>query len=139
MNTPYFENNIAKVFYDTKLNTVFLEYKAKAPTQNDFVEINTKAMECFRSFKTQKFVADIRKMGILSLEAQQFVVDKVLPALISHLAGKPLIHAQLLDEKEIMAKVSANNVKQKSAKAIENFQLHQFYTTADLEKFLTQN
>jgi hypothetical protein len=64
------------------------------------------------------------------------VAEVLLPSLIKHLKGKPLIHAQLLDQKDILVKVSANGVKQRSTKAIENFELHQFSDRDELEKFL---
>lgn len=139
MEAVYFENNYGKVYFNTSLDAVFLEYKAKVPSHKDFLELNLKIIDCFTSLQTPKLVADIRKMGILGLESQQWIVEILLPTLIKHLKGKPLIHAQLMDEKEIMAKVSANNVKQKSAKAIENFQLQQFHKMEDVEKFLREN
>lgn len=136
MDKIHFENQYAKVYLNQGLNTVFLEYKAKVPSHKDFVDVNTKVISCFEAATTQKMVADIRKMGILGLESQQWVAEVLLPSLIKHLNGKPLIHAQLLDEKDILVKVSANGVKQRSTKAIENFQLHQFSDRDELEKFL---
>ncbi|MCE2896313.1 MAG: hypothetical protein LW721_17910 [Flammeovirgaceae bacterium] len=136
MDKIHFENQYAKVYLNQSLNTVFLEYKAKVPSHKDFIEVNTKVISCFEAANTQKMVADIRKMGILALESQQWVAEVLLPSLIKHLKGKPLIHAQLLDQKDILVKVSANGVKQRSTKAIENFELHQFSDRDELEKFL---
>lgn len=136
MDKIHFENQYAKVYLNQSLDTVFLEYKAKVPSHKDFIEVNTKVISCFEAANTQKMVADIRKMGILALESQQWVAEVLLPSLIKHLKGKPLIHAQLLDQKDILVKVSANGVKQRSTKAIENFELHQFSDRDELEKFL---
>lgn len=137
MDPVYFENQYAKVYFDKGLNTVFLEYKSKVPSHKEFLVVNEKVISCFESQQTQKFVADIRKMGIISLESQQWVADVLLPELLKHLKGKSLIHAQLLDEKDVMVKVSANGVKKRSAQTIENFELHQFSDLTKLKKFLT--
>jgi hypothetical protein len=136
MEPVFFENKYAKVYFDKTLSSVFLEYKANVPSHKEFVDINTKVISCFQAASTQKMVADIRKMGIISIESQQWVATNLLPSLIAHLKGKPLIHAQLIDEKEVMSKISANGVKQKTAKAIDNFELHQFFNRKELEQFL---
>jgi hypothetical protein len=137
MENVFFENQYAKVYFDKVLNTVFLEYKSKVPSHKEFLTVNENVISCFKGQQTQKFVADIRKMGIISLESQQWVADVLLPTLLKHLRGKPLIHAQFLDEKDVMVKVSANGVKKRSAQAIENFQLHQFSDWNKLKTFLT--
>lgn len=110
MQTIHFENQ-----YDKGVDSVFLEYLKQGPPHKDFLEVNEAVITCFEKFTTQKFVADIRKMGIISLESQQWVAEVLLPKLIKQLKGKPLIHAQLLDEKDIMVKISANGVKQKNS------------------------
>lgn len=136
MDSVFFENQYAKVYFDKDFNTVFLEYKSKVPSHKDFLAVNEKVINCFQNHQTQKFVADIRKMGIISLESQQWVADVLLPTLLKHLKGKSLIHAQFLDEKDVMVKVSANGVKKRSAQTIENFELHQFSDWNELKKFL---
>lgn len=136
MDKIYFENQYAKVYFNKELNTVFLEYKSKVPSHQDFIEVNKNLIGCFEVSNTQKAVADIRKMGIIGLDSQQWVAEVLLPTMIKHLKGKALIHAQLLDANEIMSKVAANGVKQKTMKSIDNFELHQFSDRVELEKFL---
>jgi hypothetical protein len=136
MDNIFFENQYAKVYFDKELNTVFLKYITKVPSHREFLVINEKVVSCFQKQQTQKFVADIRKMGIISLESQQWVADVLLPALLKHLQGKSLIHAQFLDEKDVMVKVSANGVKKRSSQTMENFELHQFSDWNELEAFL---
>jgi hypothetical protein len=136
MKTTFYEDAIASVYYDGNLNTVFLEYKTKVPSHREFVTINSKVLDLFKQHNTQKFVADIRKMGIIGLDSQQWIVDVLIPGLIKHLNGKDLIHAQLLDSTEVLAKVSGNNVKQKAAQKVSGFELHQFTDRESLEKFL---
>jgi hypothetical protein len=137
MDRIFFENQYAKIYFDKELNTVFLEYRSNVPSHKEFLLINENVITCFQKHQTQKFVADIRKMGIISLESQQWVADVLLPALLKHLQGKSLIHAQFLDEKDVMVKVSANGVKKRSVQAIENFELHQFNDWNKLRTFLT--
>ena len=106
MEELYFDHAMAKVFYHPTLDCIFLEYKSKVPTYSDFLLINEKLLSCFRHYNTQKVVADIRKLGIISPQWQQWVAEMLLPEMVHHLKGKPLIHAQLFDKNDIMVKHS---------------------------------
>ena len=81
-------------------------------------------------------MADIRKMGIISLDSQNWVVNTLLPGMFEHLKGKPLYHAQLIDPQEVMAKVSGTNIKSKAADDGAGFQVLQFYDETELNKYL---
>ena len=134
--TDFYSTTTAKVFYDPKLDSLFLEYLGPVKNDAQFVEINTAVLESFQKLKTQKFVADIRKMGIISLASQQWVVNTLLPGMIKHLNGKKLYHAQFLDPKEILAKVSAGNIKKKEAEVAKDFEVAQFAIVAELHEYL---
>ena len=136
MRTNYFETDTARVFYDQPLDTLFLEYLDKVKNHDEFVEINSALLNAFRQLDTQKFVADIRSMGVISVDSQQWVVDVLLPGMMEHLDGKELHHAQLLDPSEIFSKVSAGNIKNKSKAKEEGFTVHQFSEQDELEDFL---
>lgn len=136
--TDYYSNTTAKIYYDPKLETLFLEYVGQVKNDAQFVEINTAVLEAFKTLKTQKFVADIRKMGIISLSSQQWVVSTLLPGMIGHLKGKKLYHAQFLDPKEILAKVSAANIKKKETEVAKDFEVRQFSDVAELHQYLKQ-
>ncbi len=135
MNT-YYQDNSAKVYYDTEVDTLILEYTGRVLNDAHFVQINTAVLEAFRKLKTQKFVADIRKMGIIGVTSQKWVVDVLLPGMVEHLKGKKLFHAQLLDASEVMSKVSGGNIKNKSSQAIEKLEMRQFTDAAEMRKFL---
>lgn len=122
----FFKDNSARVYYDQELDTLFLEYTNKVLNDEHFILINTAVLNAFKSLSTQKFVADIRKMGLISVASQKWVLDNLLPGLIKHLEGKTLFHAQLLDPSEILAKVAASNIKNKSTTVAEGFHVEQF-------------
>lgn len=132
----FYETPVAKVYYDDKLDALFLEYLSNVKNDAMFVEVNTAVLEAFKKLKTQKFVADIRKMGIISLVSQQWVVNTLLPGMIKHLAGKKLYHAQFLDPREIMAKVSAANIKNKETAIAPDFEVAQFSDVPALHLYL---
>jgi len=132
----FYNDKVARVYYDEALDCLFLKYTDKVPHDDAFVKINTAVLHAFVSLKTQNFVADIRKMGIISLKSQQWVVDNLLPGMFKHLKGKTLYHAQLLDPSEIMSKVSASNIKAKSNQVAEGFEVTQFSSEADLRQHL---
>ena len=134
----YYKDSVARVYFDDTLNTLFLEYTSKVPNEELFVTINSAVLKAFTSLTTQKFVADVRKMGIISVKSQQWVVNNLLPAMIKHLNGKTLHHAQLLDPSEILSKVSAANIKSRSGQVADGFEVVQFSDEKELKNYLTK-
>lgn len=132
----FFKNTIAKVYYNEQLDTLFLEYLDKVPNEQDFIEINSAVLEAFLTLNTNKFVADIRKMGIISINSQQWVLEKLLPGMIKHLGNAKLHHCQLLDPDEIFSKVSAANIKSKSVTIMDGFDVLQFTDEESLAEYL---
>ncbi|MEM9829771.1 MAG: hypothetical protein AAF944_03995 [Bacteroidota bacterium] len=132
----FYESKTARVYYDSKLDALFLEYLRGVKNHPEFVEINSAVLEAFQKLDTQKFVADIRRMGIISLQSQQWVVENLLPSMIRCLNGKTLYHAQFLDPSEVFSKVSGSNIKKKSSDEIEGFELKQFLDRESLESYL---
>ena len=59
----FYKDASAKVYYNPELDTLFLEYLDKVQNDEHFTQINTAVLQSFGQLKTQKFVADIRKMG----------------------------------------------------------------------------
>lgn len=134
--TTYYTSTTAKVHYDSAVDTLFLEYLGPVKNDTQFIEINTAVLDAFKKLKTQKFVADVRKMGIISLASQQWVVNTLLPGMIKHLNGKKLYHAQFLDPQEILAKVSASNIKKKQTEVAKDFEVAQFSDELTLRQYL---
>lgn len=132
----FFHSPTAEIYYDQELDTLFLKYLNKVKNTDEFIHINSQLLEAFRQLNTQKFVADIRKMGIISLESQNWVVNTLIPGMFQHLNGKRLYHAQLIDPQEVMAKVSGSNIKSKAANNDTGFQVLQFYEEAELTQYL---
>jgi hypothetical protein len=136
--TTLFHNSIATIYYDQELDTLFLNYLSKVPNDEAFIKINTEVLNAFKRLNTNKFAVDLRKMGVISLTAQQWVVENLFPGMIQHVKGKRLYHAQLLDPTEIFSKVSASNIKNKSQALPETFDMEQFSNTEELRAKLLQ-
>lgn len=132
----YYKDTSARVYYDSEVDTLFLEYLGKVLNDDHFIKINTAVLDSFKRLKTQKFVADIRKMGIIGVNSQKWVIEVLLPGMIEHLKGKTLFHAQLLDPKEIMAKVSGGNIKSRSSQKLDKLEMRQFTETMEMTAFL---
>jgi hypothetical protein len=133
----FFKNSCARIYYSQELDTLFLEYLSKVPNDEHFIIVNKAVLDAFLKLKTQKFVADIRKMGIISLSSQNWVVQNLLPGMLKHLKGKKLYHAQFLDVKEVMAKVSAGNIKSKAQQVAPDFEVVQVTSEKELREYLT--
>jgi hypothetical protein len=132
----FFENESAQVYFDTTLDTLFLEYTNKVINHDQFVIINAAVLNAFVKLQTVKFVADIRKMGVISIESQKWVVDNLLPGMVKHLNGKKLVVIQLLDVSDIFAKLAGNKIKENSQNSIPDFQVLQFTDRAKMETYL---
>jgi len=132
----FYKDTSAKVYYNPELDTLFLEYLGKVQNDEHFIKINTAVLDNFRRLKTQKFVADIRKMGIIGVNSQKWVVDVLLPEMVEHLKGKILFHAQLLDPMEIMAKVSGGNIKNRSSQTLNKLEMRQFTDAIEMNAYL---
>ena len=132
----FFENSFAKIYYDDVLDVLFLEYTHKVPNEAAFIEVNQGVLDAFLTLNTQLFVADIRKMGIISPNSQKWVVDHLLPGMFKHLQGKILFHAQWIDRTEIMSKVSASNIKNNAKKVNEQFEVVQVTNREELVQYI---
>jgi hypothetical protein len=132
----FFKDKSAQVYYDAVLDTLFLVYTGKVQNDQHFITINTAVLAAFTKLNTQKFVADIRKMGIISVASQNWVVANLLPGMVKHLNGKMLYHAQVVDPSEILSKVSGNNIKGRSSQVAEGFEVVQFSDTEKLNEYL---
>lgn len=128
----FFKNAIARVYYDEELDSLFLEYLQKVPNDAEFIKINSEALKAFKELNTQIFVADIRKMGIISVSSQKWVAEVMLPGMFKHLAGKKLYHAQYLDPDEVFSRVSAENVKKNATQSEDTSELLQFSQFSDM-------
>lgn len=132
----FFENESAQIYFDASLDTLFLEYTNKVINHEQFVMINTALLNAFIKLRTVKFVADVRKMGVISTESQKWVVDNLLPGMVKHLKGKDLIHIQLVNEADIFSKIAANTIKDKSSRTMKGIQISQFHDYAKMEAYL---
>jgi hypothetical protein len=113
-----------------------LLYTGKVQNDQQFITINTAVLAAFTKLNIQKFVADIRKMGIISVASQNWVIANLLPGMVKHLKGKMLYHAQIVDPSEILSKVSANNIKGRSSQVVEGFEVVQFSDEGKLKEYL---
>jgi hypothetical protein len=131
-----FENQSSRIYFDASLDALFLEYTNKVISHGQFVIINTAVLNAFVKLQTVKFIADIRKMGVISTESQKLVVDYLLPGMVKHLNGKDLIHVQLVNEADVFSKIAANTIKDKSYRTMKSIQISQFHDCAKMEAYL---
>ena len=83
--TTLFSSNVATIHFDPELDTLFLNYISKVPDDKTFIAINTEVLNHFKKLDTNKFAVDLRKMGVISLTSQQWVIEHLLPGMIQHL------------------------------------------------------
>lgn len=136
MMQKFFENKTARVYYDLELDSLFLEYTDKVINHDQFVTINTALLNAFQKVRTKKCVADIRKMGVISIDSQKWVSDNLIPGIMKHLGGEIPVVVQLLDESEIFSKIAANKIKETVRDDENGFSVVQFTDRKKMEAYL---
>jgi hypothetical protein len=129
MTKEFYRADFVSVFYHEDTHALWVKYFQKVPSDKHVIPVIDAMLNGFKQSNTQKFMADIRKMGVLGTDSQSLIVNKLIPGMVSHLNGKRLYHAQLIDPGEIMAKITANNVKHKSGN--EKIEIVQFVNERD--------
>jgi hypothetical protein len=129
MTKEFYRADFVSVFYHEDTHALWVKYFQKVPSDKHVIPVIDAMLNGFKQSNTQKFMADIRKMGVLGTDSQSLIVNKLIPGMVSHLNGKRLYHAQLIDPGEIMAKITANNVKHKSDN--EKIEIVQFVNERD--------
>ncbi len=129
MTKEFYRADFVSVFYHEDTHALWVKYFQKVPSDKHVIPVVDAMLNGFKQSNTQKFMADIRKMGVLGTDSQSLIVNKLIPGMVSHLNGKRLYHAQLIDPGEIMAKITANNVKRKSDN--EKIEIVQFVNERD--------
>ena len=129
MTKEFYKADFVSVFYDDDTRALWVKYFQNVPSDKHLIPVVDATLQGFRQSNTQRFVADIRKMGVLGTESQSLIINKLIPGMVSHLKGKKLYHAQLIDPAEVMSKVVAKNVKHKSEN--ESIEIVQFTSEQD--------
>ncbi len=139
MKNTLFQSEVADIYHDTDLDALVLEYKNPVKGYDNFVSINEEALKHYKTINVNKFIADIRLMGVISVESQSWLAENIVPKLISASRGGVLHLAQYMDEKDIFVKVAANSVKSRSEKNLsdnKNFIWHQYTNKIEMENWL---
>ena len=116
----------ADVYFDEDLYAVALVYKQRLEGYNMFVEVHQDILDVFLQHTSNAFFVDTRKMGVLSLDCQRWVVEHLFPGMLKHLKGKTLYHAQVISKQDAFAKFGADNIRSQSEKKIEGIEIKAF-------------
>ncbi|OJJ16407.1 hypothetical protein BKI52_34530 [marine bacterium AO1-C] len=108
-----FSNQYAEVFYDTELDAISLIFKDVAPLE-EFIHINQKVLDIFKTLQTNRFFVDTRKIGVVSPEGQKWVIENLFSGMVKHINHERLYHVQVVPRNEIFGKFAAENIKRRS-------------------------
>ena len=134
----YFSNQVAKVYFHDDHEAMYLEYLQKVPNHDAFLEINKAFLSAFKENDTPYFIVDARKMGMIKVESQRWAVEYLIPEMIKHLGGKKLFHVQLIDQKDVMNRVSASNIRIGASQVKENLEIIQVGSEEEVEQYLKE-
>jgi len=108
-----FSNQYANVFYDAEIDAISLVFKNVSPLE-EFIHINQKVLDIFKTLQTNRFYVDTRKIGVVSPEGQKWVIENLFSGMVKHIKHERLYHVQVLPQNEIFGKFAAENIKRRS-------------------------
>lgn len=71
INKPKFENEVARIFIDTKVKSVRVEW-VTAPTSKEYREVLNKGLAFLKENKFIRWIGDVRHLGAVAEEDQQW-------------------------------------------------------------------
>ena len=132
MAVPIFKNDYVR--FGVEDNILSLTYLRKGNDNKEYIDHMDKFFKEFKKMKTNKFMVDARKMGVVALDGQQHVKGKIIPAMLKHVAPARLFHAQILPE-DVFVKFMAGNVRRSTD---EQFVVQPFSNEEDAYTWLSE-
>ena len=108
-----FKNEIAIIYHDEENNIILMEFKIKS-SLSDFIVIHEKFLEEFYKLTCNKYLVDLRKIGVVSAEGLDWVANTLFNNMLNHINDKNLYHAQIIPKSDIFAKFAGDSVKMKA-------------------------
>ena len=71
MNKPKFENEVARIFIDTKVKLIRIEW-ITAPTSPEFREVMSRVLALLTENKFTRLIGDVRHLGAVAEEDQHW-------------------------------------------------------------------
>ncbi len=105
----FFDNDYVTIGYNVSMDALVISYK-RYGKEEEFVDVNKKLIDVYQDIKSGKCIADIRKMGVISVRAQQLIGEVIIPSLVEISPDNTLYHAQIITQ-DIFVKVAAMKVK----------------------------
>lgn len=132
-----FDNEYGTITYDKELDAISLVFKKQVPG-SDFIHLNQKLLEIFKTLSTNRFYVDARNIGIVAVEGQKWVIENLFKGMLDHLEGKKLYHAQLMPNTDIFGKAASSNIRvqSKSNYNKDDFIMESFIDEAEAKKWL---
>lgn len=132
-----FDNEYGTITYDEDLEAISLVFKKQVPA-NDFIHLNQKLLEIFKTLSTNRFYVDARNIGIVAVEGQKWVIENLFKGMLDHLKGEKLYHAQLMPNTDIFGKAASSNIRvqSKSNYKKEDFIMESFVVEEEAKNWL---
>ena len=95
------ENEYARVFYDAFSNAAGIIWKREVSSE-EYREMFIKNLEIFRSYKTPFWISDMRNVGPVSAEDQQWLIESIIPEAMEYGLKKiaMVIKPENIDERQ---------------------------------------
>lgn len=131
-----FQNQIAIISYDEENNIISMEFKMKSSI-SDFIAIHEKFLEEFYKLSCNKYLVNLKKISVVSMEGHDWVVNNLFNNMLNHIIDKNLFHAQIIPSSDIFAKFVAENVKMKAEKqGDKRLVIKSFYSDTEAKEWL---
>lgn len=112
----YYDDAFVCIGYNTHKHYTFMRFK-KTCSSKQFRDYHYKLLDFFKEKSPNAHLVDTSKMGVVSLDDQQYVGKNIIPQM-ANLAGEGTLQIAVIVSKDIFAKFAVQNIE-KQAKALD--------------------
>ena len=112
----YYDDAFVCIGYNTHKHYTFMRFK-KICSSKQFRDYHYKLLDFFKEKTPNAHLVDTSKMGVVSLDDQQYVGKNIIPQM-ANLAGEGTLQIAVIVSKDIFAKFAVQNIE-KQAKSLD--------------------
>ena len=112
----YYDDAFVSIDYNTHKHYTSMRFK-KTCSSKQFRDYHYKILDFFKEKSPNAHLVDTSKMGVVSLDDQQYVGKNIIPQM-ANFAGEGILKIAVIVAKDIFAKFAVQNIE-KQTKALD--------------------
>ncbi|OJJ14141.1 hypothetical protein BKI52_44265 [marine bacterium AO1-C] len=112
----YYDDAFVSIGYDNHKHYTFMRFK-KNCSSKQFRDYHYKMLDFFKEKQPNQHLVDTSKMGVISLEDQQYIGKNIIPQM-ARFSGEDTLHIAVIVSRDVFTKFAVQNID-KQTKAID--------------------